>query len=302
MQEWKTPTQVTNNVKILFPEIDAVEVSRELSVVSVTIGRDVLTFEPPLEVGEWESDKIKGLTLRMEEYFRRGISRSELVWAQVKIVTWFIFYTLQVELCFIEGHHFTSLKAQFQKIIDEIVKEIRYDIKQHHKQYELTQLTMFTHHIEHLRWVKSVEDFEWTSSLRYYEKGRAVLVCQHDAAHTYGSELKHPENVVPSFALSTHLAHALPSYTQHHQTSAYLLAEPYLFVDKLEDYGFGGIFVLVLGLIKKHNYYLSFEVNPRNIRAINGLHKAIFEMEYRNPSLNEQEGIRMPVLLQYGAV
>ena len=52
-----------------------------------------------------------------------------------------------------------KLKDGLQVVVSEIANQIRYDIKIHHKSYEIAQLNFFIAHIDKIKNINALTDF-----------------------------------------------------------------------------------------------------------------------------------------------
>ena len=52
-----------------------------------------------------------------------------------------------------------KLKESMQVVVSEIANQIRYDIKVHHKTYEIVQLNLFIVHIDKIKNIITLTDF-----------------------------------------------------------------------------------------------------------------------------------------------
>lgn len=87
------------------------------------------------------------------------MSHSEYACTYIKLLIWHIYFTQQVELCFMTESCLSRVRDNFLQLIQEIASQIRYDIKLHHKSYEIAQLNYFVSHLEKIRHTRAATDF-----------------------------------------------------------------------------------------------------------------------------------------------
>ena len=200
--------------------------------------------------------------LYTENYLRESLTHSEYACIYIKLLIWHIYFTQQVELSFMTDISIKKVREQLQQIIVEIANQIRYDIKFHHKSYQITQMTFFVDHLAKLDHITSTSDFEWVSTIRYYQKLKIVKVQQHDRTHDYSFEIKKPLNYDPNFQLEHSISYGLGKSTQYYEISAYILGKPYFTFEDLNHYGFKYTYTALLNIIKKFEYFVRIMVKP----------------------------------------
>lgn len=111
------------------------------------MAKDTLTFDKPYNIFEKEGEIAKSIYIHTENFLRNSVSHSEFACIYIKILIWQIYFTQQVELSLMTESSLAKVKAYFLQIIQEIANQIRYDMKLHHKSYEIAQLNFFINHI-----------------------------------------------------------------------------------------------------------------------------------------------------------
>ena len=69
-----------------------------------------------------------------------------------------------------------KMKERLQVVVSEIANQIRYDIKLHHKSYEIAQLSLFITHIDKIKNINALTDFEWISTIRAYDRVKTTKI------------------------------------------------------------------------------------------------------------------------------
>lgn len=167
------------------------------------------------------------------------------------------------------------MKDNFLQLIKEIANQIRYDIKLHYKSYEIAQLNFFISHIDKIKNTHLITDFEWVSTIRYYEKLKIVKIEQNDRVHDYSFEIKRPLNYDPSFQLETNISYGFKESSLYYEISAYILGKPFVTFHTLSDYGFQANYSVLMNFIKKYEYFVCIVASPENFKSINYFHKKI---------------------------
>lgn len=60
---------------------------------------------------------------------------------------------------------------------------------------------MFSQHFDKILTIASINDYEWISSIRYYDKSKIIKVRQNDKEYDYAFTPKLPMTIDPSFQL-----------------------------------------------------------------------------------------------------
>ncbi len=237
--------------------------------------------------------------MNIDNFLRSSLTHSEHASVQIKILIWYIYFTQQIELSFMTESPLSKLKESLEEIISEIANQIRYDLKLHHKTYEITQLKMFIAHIDKISAIHDINNFEWTATVRYYDEAKLIQVKQHDREYDYGFDPKLPINIDPNFQLIANVSYGFNESASFYRISAYILGQPFKTFERLDHYGFSQNYKPLISIISKYGYFIRIIMNSINFRSVNYLHKKILKLKLKKENLLENDTLSLPIFFEY---
>ena len=76
-----------------------------------------------------------------------------------------------------------QLKTHILQLITEIASQVRYDTKMHHMSFEITQLQAFINHLQKIINLQAITDYEWVTTIRFYERLKVIKIEQNDRVY-----------------------------------------------------------------------------------------------------------------------
>lgn len=93
---------------------------------------------------------LKYLYASVQGLIEDSIAESFKRICHMKIIAWYIYFTEQIECTFLVKNTIAELKSRISLHIKEIGTDIRYDMYQYKKRYEITQLNFFLDFLDKL--------------------------------------------------------------------------------------------------------------------------------------------------------
>jgi hypothetical protein len=145
---------------------------------------------------------LKYIYATVQGLMEDSVSESFKQICHMKIITWYIYFTEQLEYAFLMKSSIAELKGRIELHIKEIGSDIRYDMYQHHKKYEITQLNFFMDFLHKLEREENPEHSHlWANAIKVYEKNKKVIIGQNKHHYEFGYEPKKPEPFEPEFKI-----------------------------------------------------------------------------------------------------